>query len=236
MSQLLICIFPLGLDCGYYLDSSTQTFMTYNVRGKHAVIWIGFFMDTIKAWNYIPSYWAECPNLLYYFVRKMRASILFTNLKMHFSFCKAEFCCSVSYLWLCNPIDCMHHARLPCPSPSLRVCSNSCPLSWWCHPTISSSVIPFSSCLQSFPASGSFLMSHFFPSGGQIIGPAISASVPPVNIQDYFLLGLIGLISLLSKGLSRVYSNTTVWKHQFFGTQPSLRSSSHITTWQLENP
>ena len=98
--------------------------MTYNVRGKHTIIWIGFFMDTIKAWNYIPGHWAECPNLLYYFSRKMRASILFTNLKMHFNFCKAEFCCSVSHIWLCNPIECMQHARLPCPSPSLRVCSN----------------------------------------------------------------------------------------------------------------
>ena len=139
MSQLLICIFSLRLDCGYYLESGTQTFMTYNVRGKHAVIWIGFFMDTIKAWNYVLGHWAECPNLLHYFARKMRTSILFTNLKTHFNFCKAEFCCLVSHLWLCNPIDCMQHSRLPCPSPSLSVCSNSCPLSWWCHPTISSS-------------------------------------------------------------------------------------------------
>ena len=195
MSQLLICIFSLRLDCGYYWESGTQTFMTYNVRGKHAVIWIGFFMDTIKAWNYILGHWAECPNLLHYFARKMRTSILFTNLKMHFNFCKAEFCCLVSHLWLCNPIDCMQHSRLPCPSPSLSVCSNSCPLSWWCHPTISSSVIPFFSCLQYFSASGSFLMSHFFPLGSQIIGPAISASVPPVNSQDCFPLGLTGLIS-----------------------------------------
>ena len=106
----------------------------------------------------------------------------------------------------------------------------------WCQPTILSSVVPFFSRLQYFSASGSFLMSHFFPLGSQIIGPAISASVPPVNSQDCFPLGLTGLISLLSKGLSRVFSNTTVQKYQFFGAQPSLWSNSHITTWQLENP
>ena len=114
----------------------------------------------------------------------------------------------------------LQHARLPCPSPSSRVCSNSCPLSQWCHPTISSSVFPFSSCPQSFPASGSFLVSQFFASGGQSIG--VSASVLPMNIQDWFPLRWTGLISLLSKGLSGVFSNTTVRKHQFFGAQPSL--------------
>ena len=101
-------------------------------------------------------------------------------------------------------------------------CSNSCPSSQGCHPTISSSVIPFSSCLQSFPASESFPMSQFFTSGGQSIGVSVSASVPPMNIQDWFPLGWIGWISLQSKGLSRVFSNTTVQKHQFFGTQLSL--------------
>ena len=111
------------------------------------------------------------------------------------------------------------HARLPCPSQSPGACSNSCPLCWWCHPTISSSVIPFSSCLQSFPASGSFPMSQFFASGGQRIGVSASASVLPMNIQDWFPLGLNDLISLQSKGLSRVFSNTTVQKPQFFGTQ-----------------
>ena len=98
----------------------------------------------------------------------------------------------------------LQHTRLPCPSPSPRACSNSCPLSWWCHSTISSSVIPFSSCLQSFPASGSFLMSQLFVSGVQNIGASASASVLPVNIQDWFPLGLTSLISLQSKGLSRV--------------------------------
>ena len=104
----------------------------------------------------------------------------------------------------------LQHARLPCPSLSLRVYSNSCPLSQWCHPAISSSVTPFSSCLQSFPASGSFPISQFFASGGQSIGASASASVLPVNIQDWFPLRLTGLISLQSKGLSRVFSNTTV--------------------------
>ena len=113
----------------------------------------------------------------------------------------------------------LQHARLPCPSPTPRACLNSCPLSRWCHPTISSSVIPFSSRLQSFPASGSLPMSQFFASSGQSIGVSASASVLPMNNQDWFHLGLTGLISLQSKGLSRVFSNTTIQKHQFFSTQ-----------------
>ena len=108
------------------------------------------------------------------------------------------------------------YARLPCPSLFPRVCSKSCPLSWWCHLTISSSVIPFSSCLQSFPASWSFLMSQLFALGGQSIGASASASVLPMNIQGSFPLGFTSLISLLSKGLSRVFSSTTIWKHQFW--------------------
>jgi len=113
----------------------------------------------------------------------------------------------------------------------------SCPLSWWCHLTISSSVIPFSSWLQSSPASGSFLVSQLFSSGGQNIRASASPSVPPMNIQDWFPLGLTGLISLQSKGISRVFSNTTVQKHQFFGTQPSLWSNSHsyMTTGRNHN-
>ena len=130
----------------------------------------------------------------------------------------------------------LQHTRLPCPSPSPRACSSSCPLSQWCHPTISSSVVPFSSCLQSFPASGSFLVSQLFASGGQGTGASASASVLPMNIQDWFLLGLTGLILLQSKGLSRVFSNTTVQKHQFFSTQPSLWSSCYIHTWLQEKP
>ena len=126
----------------------------------------------------------------------------------------------------------MQHTRLPCPSRTPGVHSNSCPSSWWCHPTISSSVVPFSFYLQSFPASGSFLMSWLVTSGGQSIGASVSVLI--MNIQDWFLLGLTGLISLLSKGLSRVFSNTTIQKHQFFGSQPSLWSSSHTHTWLLE--
>ena len=128
------------------------------------------------------------------------------------------------------------HTRLPCPSLSPRVCSNLCPLSQWCHPTSSSSVTPFSSCPPSFPASASFIVSLLFASGGQSIGPSASASVLPINIQGWFPLGLTGLISLLSKGLSRVVSNTTAQKHQFFRAQPSLWSISHIHTWLLEKP
>ena len=118
------------------------------------------------------------------------------------------------------------HTRLPCPSLSPGACSNSCPLNQWCHPTISSSVTPFSSCLQSFPASGSFPVSQLFTSGGQNI--EASASILPVNTQGWFPLGMTGLISLLSKGLSRVYFSTTVQRHHFFSAQsfycPALTS------------
>ena len=141
------------------------------------------------------------------------------------------FSCSVmsNYLWPHG----LQHSRIPCPSPSPGVCSRSFPLSQWWKPTISSSVIPFYSCPQSFPASGSFPMSRLFPLGGQSIGASASASVLPINIYSWFSLGLTGLISLQSKGLSRVFS-TTVRRHQFFGTQSFLLSSSHICTWLLE--
>ena len=125
-------------------------------------------------------------------------------------------------------------ASLSITSPG--ACSNSRPLSQWCHPTISSSAVPFSSCLQSFPASGYFPMSQFFPSGGQSTGASELASVLPMNIQDWFPLGWTGLITSLSKGLSRVFSNTTVHKHQFFSPQPSLWSNSHTCMWLLEKP
>ena len=120
-------------------------------------------------------------------------------------------------LWPHGP----QHARPPCPSPTPRVYSNPCPLGWWCHPTISSSVVPFSSCPQSFPASGSFQMSQFFTWGGQSIGVSASTSVLPMT-PDWFLLGWTYLISLQSKGFSRVFSNITVQKHQLFSTQLSL--------------
>ena len=127
----------------------------------------------------------------------------------------------------------LQHTRLPCPSPTPGAYSNSCPSSQWCHRTILSSVIPFSH-LQSFPALGSFPMSQFFESGGQSIGVSASASVLPMNIQDWYPLGWTGWIFLQSKGLSRVFSNTIVQKHQFFSTQLSLWSNSHIHTWLLE--
>ena len=130
------------------------------------------------------------------------------------------FSCSVmsDYLWPHG----QQHTRLPCPSPPPGDCLNLCPLSRWWHPTISPSVIPFSSCLQSFPASGSFPMSRLFTSGGQSIGASASASVIPMNIQDLFPVGLTGLISFLSRGLSRVFSSTIVWRYQFFSAQLSL--------------
>ena len=128
----------------------------------------------------------------------------------------------------------LQRARLPCPSPSPGVCSNSCPLSWWCHPAISSSVAPLSSCPQSLPASGSFPVCWLFTSDGLSIGVSASASVLPKNIQGWFPLGFTGLISLLSKGLSRFFSSTTIWKHHFFSAQHSLWSNSHICIWLLE--
>ena len=127
----------------------------------------------------------------------------------------------------------LQHARFPCPSPSPGVYSNSCPLSWWCPPTISS---PFTSCLQSLPASGSFPVSQLFASSSQSIGASASASVLPVNIQDWFPLGLTGLISLQSRGLSRVFSSTTVQKHHFFSTQPSLWSNSQHPCMTIGKP
>ena len=144
-----------------------------------------------------------------------------------------QFNCSVvsKSLWPHEP----QHARPPCPSPTPSVHPGPCPLSRWCHLTISSFVVPFSSCPQSFPASGSFQMSQFFTSGSQSMGISASASFCPRNIQDWFPLGWTGWISLLSKGLSGVFSSTTIRKHQFFGTHPSLWSHSHVGTWLLEN-
>ena len=144
----------------------------------------------------------------------------------------SQFSCSVVSDSL--RLHASQHARLPCPSPTPGACPDSCPSSSWCHPTISSSVVPFSSHLQSFPASESFPMSQFFASGGQSIGVSASVSVLLMNFQDWFPLRWTGWISLLSKGLSRVFSNTTVQEHQFFSSQLSLRSLSHIHTWLLE--
>ena len=135
---------------------------------------------------------------------------------------------------LCDPMNCQHY-RPPCPSRTAGAHPNSCPLRQWCHPTISSSVVPFSSCPQSYLAPGSFPVSQLFQSDGQSIGVPVSASVLPMNTQDWSPLGWTGCISLQSKGLSRVFSNTTVQKHQFFGAQLSSPSNSHIQTWLLEN-
>ena len=145
-----------------------------------------------------------------------------------------QFSCSVvsDSLWPHEP----QHARPPCPSPTPRVHSNSRPSSRWCHPNISSSVVPFSSCPQSFPGSGSFQMSQLFTSGAQSMGVSASTSVLPVNTQDWSPLGGTGWISLQSKGLSRVFSNTTVQQHQFFGAQLSSQSNFDIHTWPLEKP
>ena len=130
----------------------------------------------------------------------------------------------------------LQHIRLPCPSLSPGVCPNSCSLSWWCYLTIFSSGALFSFYLQSFPASGSFPITQFVASGSQSIGASASASVLPMNIQGWFPLGLTGLISLQSKGLSRVFSSTTIWKHQFLDPQPFLWSNFHICTWLMKKP
>ena len=147
------------------------------------------------------------------------ASLCHEKFALHYG-CSVQFSCSVvsDSLWLNG----LQHARPPWPSPTPRACPNACPSSRRCHSTISSSVIPFSSRLQSFPALGSFLMSQFFTSDGQRIGASASASVLPMNVQDWFPLGWTGWISLQSKELSRLFSNTTVQKHQFFSTQLSL--------------
>ena len=142
---------------------------------------------------------------------------------------------SVAQLCLTLQTHGLQHARPPCPSPTPGACSNSCPLSWWCYPTISPSVVPFSSCPQSFPASGAFPMSQLLTSGSQSIGVSASASVLPMNIQDWFPWRLTGLNSLYSKELSRVFSNTTVQKYPFFSTQLSLWSNSYTPRVQFKS-
>ena len=141
-------------------------------------------------------------------------------------------------LWLSNSLGPhgLQHGRLPCPSLSPGVCSNSCPLRWRCYLTISSSVALFSFCLQSLPASGSFPMSQLFASSGQSVRVSTSASVLTINIQNWFPLRLTGLTFFQSKGRSRVFPSTIIWRHQFFSAQPSLWSSFHIHTWLLEKP
>ena len=153
----------------------------------------------------------------------------------------------VFFMWLSVQFSCpvvsdslrpheVQHTRPPCPSPTTGVYSNACPSSQWCHPAISSSAFPFSSCPQYLPASGSFQKSQLFTWGGQSIGASASASVLPMNTQDWSPLGWSGWISLQPKGLSRVFSNNTAQKHQFFGVQLSLQYNSHIYIWPLEKP
>ena len=160
-----------------------------------------------------------------YFVIYFLCIYFFLFLKLH----SVQFSSVAQSCLTLQPHE-LQHARPPCPSPSPRVHSNSCPLSQWCHPTISATVVPFSSCPQSFPASGSFPMSQLFAWGGQSIGVSASTSVFPVNTQDWSPLGSTGWISLQSKGLSRVFSNTT--------SKASIlqQSNSHIHTWLLEKP
>ena len=186
--------------------------------------------SSILAWR-IP--WTEEPGRLQS-MGSQRVGHDWSNLACTHMFSSVQFSCSVMSDSL-RPHE-SQNARPHCSSPTPRVYSNSCPSRWWCHPAISSSVVPFSSCLQHFPASGSFPMSQLFTSGGQSIRVSASASVLPMNTQNWSPLGWTGWISLQSKGLSRVFSNTTVQKHQFFGTQLSSQSNSHIHTGPLEKP
>ena len=172
--------------------------------------WITFFIHSANFCFYLEN-WSICICLYYGYIQFSRSAVS-DSLQPHES----------------------QHTRPPCPSPTPRVHSNSCPSSWWCHPAISSSVVPFSSCPQSLPASGFLPMSQLFAWGGLGIEVSASASVLPMNTQDWSPLGWTGWISLQSKGLSRVFSNTTVQKYQFFGAQLSSQSNSHIHTWPLE--
>ena len=180
------------------------------------------WMDLTEAKN-IKERWQEYTEKLY--IYKKKPSMFF--------FSSVQFSRSVVSDSL-RPHE-LQHARPPCPSPTPGVHSNSCPSSRWCHPVISSSVIPFSSCPQSLPASESYPMSQLFTWCGQSTGVSALASVLPNNTEDWSL-GWTHWISLQSKGLSRVFSNTTVQKHQFFGSELSSQSNSHIHTWPLEKP
>ena len=169
--------------------------------------WVWFLAGELR-------YCAAQPNNNYYYSVQFSRSVVSDSLRPHE----------------------LQHSRPPCPSPIPGVYSNSRPSSQWCHPAISSSVVPFSSCPQSLPASQSFPMSQLFTWGGQSTGVSALASFLPKNTQDWSPLEWTGWITLQSKGLARVFSNTTVQKHQFFGAQPSSQSNSHIHTWALEKP
>ena len=185
-------------------------------------------------WGFLMKIWNYKITIVYIYNRYLTRYLIVGIGSNYLLFSSMQFSCSVISKSL-RPHE-PQHARPPCASPTPRVHSNPCPLCQWCHPTIASSVVPFSSYPQSLPASGSFPMGQLFSSGGQNIGVSASTSVHPMNIQDWSPLGWTGWISLQSKGLSRVFSNTTVQKHQFFSAQLSLQSSSHIHTWLLEKP
>ena len=212
--SLKLVIFPVFPFSSYYSNNNA---------------WIRCF--PLVYWNFFPmmfyfSSWANSFLLTLMSIIQRNLSLFFivigsfTSLCFIIVFSSVQFSRSVVSDSL-RPRE-QQHARRPCPSPTPGVYSNSCPLSQWCHPTISSSIVPFSSCLQSFPNSGSFQMSQLFSWGGPNIGVSASTSVLPMNTQVWFPLGWTGWISLQSKGLSRVFSNTTVQQHQFFGTQLSL--------------
>ena len=198
-------------------------FLTYSEYQKTNYKLSNIPASSFHRWNLILKRFRRFTTFTYPFVAKPALLLCWS-------------CCSATKSCLILRPHRLKHAKPPCPSLPLGVCSNSFPLSWQCYPTISSSVAPFSFCLQSFPPSGSFKMGQLLSSHGQSIGASASASVVPMSIQNWFALGLTGLISLLSKGPTRVFSSITVWKHQFFDTLPFLWSSSPISTWLLERP
>ena len=196
----------------------------------------GIFQARVLEWGAIAFSYPFPPATINFFSKSV--SLCFVSSFVSFLF---RFHISVSQLSRSVVSDSLRphesqHTRPPCPSPTPGACSNPCPWSRWCRPTISSSVVPFSSCPRSLLSSGSFPVSQLFTCSGQSTGVSASASVLPMNTQDYSPLGWTGWISLQSKGLSRVFSNTTVQKHQFFGAQLSSQSNSHIHIWPLEKP
>ena len=225
---------------GYRIGSKVTRVCLGMKPGKHELVIPPFPTKLVQLWklkcNAVIFSLPEDPVLhnLWLFSFFLKLNYSWFTMLCKFLLLLLLFSCSVvsDYLWLHG----LQHARPPSPSPSPRACSNSCPLSQWCCPTILSSVTLLFSYLQSFPASRSFPVSQLFASGSQPIGASASASVLPMISQGWLPLGLIGLISLESKGLSSVFSNTIIQKHQFFGAQPSLQSNSHIHTWLVEKP
>ena len=205
-----------------------QRMNTNSTDMSFSKLW-GLVMDR-EAWHAVCSPWG-CKETRLNWTGPGWNVTCSSSLWENFPLCLLFFSCwLVTYsLWHHG----LQHARLPCTSLSPRVCANSCPLNQWCHPTVSSSVVPFSSCPQCFPASGSFQMSQFF-TDGQIIGFSASTSVLPMNTQDWSAFGWTGWVYLWSKGLSTVFSNITIQKHQFFSAKLCLWSNSHTHTWLLE--